>query len=80
MPGSFHRPVRVPGEHFEFVQGGEDPAVIVRSAHETAQALVGRVRADPDPVVVERLIGFAEREGIDAVAELHCGGCTFCAR
>jgi hypothetical protein len=66
----FHRPVRVPGEHFEFVQGGEDPAVLVRSAHETAQALVSRVRADPDPAVVERLVAFAEREGIDAVAEL----------
>ncbi len=70
MPEAFHRPVRVPGEHFEFVQGGEDPAVLVRSAHETAQALVSRVRADPDPEVVERLIAFAEREGIDAVAEL----------
>ena len=70
MAASFHRPVRVPGEHFEFVQGGEDPAVLVRTAHETAQALVSRVRADPDPVVVERLIAFAEREGIDAVAEL----------
>lgn len=70
MAASFHRPVRVPSEHFEFVQGGEDPAVLVRTAHETAQALVSRVRADPDPVVVERLIAFAEREGIDAVAEL----------
>ncbi len=70
MPERFHRPVRVPVEHFEYVQGGEDPAVIVRNAHETAQALVSRVRADPDPEVVERLVAFAEREGIDAVAEL----------
>jgi hypothetical protein len=66
----FHRPVRMPAEHFDFVKGGEDPAVLVRSAHETAQALVSRVRANPDPEVVERLIAFAEREGIDAVAEL----------
>jgi hypothetical protein len=66
----FHRPVRMPAEHFDFVKGGEDPAVIVRTAHETAQALVSRVRADPDPEVVARLVGFAEREGIDAVAEL----------
>jgi hypothetical protein len=28
------------------------------------------VRAHPDPEVVERLVAFAEREGIDAVAEL----------
>ncbi|GAA2751923.1 DNA-directed RNA polymerase subunit beta [Amnibacterium kyonggiense] len=66
----FHRPVRMPAEHFDFVKGGEDPAVLVRSAHETAQALVSRVRADPDPEVVQRLVSFAEREGIDAVAEL----------
>ena len=66
----FHRPVRMPPEHFDFVKGGEDPAVLVRSAHETAQALVSRVRAHPDPEVVERLVAFAEREGIDAVAEL----------
>ncbi|MFD1721372.1 DNA-directed RNA polymerase subunit beta [Amnibacterium endophyticum] len=70
MPSEFHRPVRVPSAHFEFVQGGEDPALLVRTAHETAQALVSRVRADPDPEVVERLVAFAEREGIDAVAEL----------
>ncbi|MGN6446153.1 DNA-directed RNA polymerase subunit beta [Amnibacterium sp.] len=66
----FPRPVRMPSEHFDFVKGGEDPAVLVRSAHETAQALVSRVRADPDPEIVERLVAFAEREGIDAVAEL----------
>lgn len=66
----FHRPVRMPAEHFDFIKGGEDPAVLVRSAHETAQALVSRVRAHPDPEVVDRLVSFAEREGIDAVAEL----------
>jgi len=66
----FHRPVRMPAEHFDFIKGGEDPAVIVRSAHETAQALVSRVRAHPDPEVVDRLVEFAQREGIDAVAEL----------
>ena len=70
MSQAFHRPVRMPGEHFDFVKGGEDPAVIARSAHETAAALVSRVRADPDPEIVARLVGFAEREGIDAVAEL----------
>jgi hypothetical protein len=67
---SFHRPVRVPAEHFSFVKGGEDPAVLARTAHETAQALVSRVRADPDPEIVARLVAFAEHEGIDAVAEL----------
>jgi hypothetical protein len=73
----FHRPVRMPAEHFDFVKGGEDPAVIVRSAHETAQALVSRVRANPDPEVVSRLVSFAEREGIDAVAELWSRAAAF---
>lgn len=70
MTDSFHRPVRVPGSHFEFLLGGDDPAITVRTAHETAAALVSRVRADPDPAIVDRLVAFAEDEGIDAVAEL----------
>ncbi len=39
-------------------------------AHETARALLTRVRADPDPEVLERLLRFTDEHGIDAVAEL----------
>ena len=60
----------MPADRFDAVRGGVDPAAAVRSAHETAVALVHRVRAHPDPDVVDRLVVFAENEGIDAVAEL----------
>jgi hypothetical protein len=50
--------------------GGEDPAHISRVAHETAGALISRVRERPDPDVVERLVAFTDENGIDAIAEL----------
>lgn len=55
---------------FESLQGGSDPALINRVAHETASALVHRVRTDPDPEVVERLVTYTDTHGIDALAEL----------
>src|SRR3954471_11074180 len=64
------RPVKFAGHQFASFQGGEDPAAISRVAHETANALLARVRAQPDPEVVERLISFADENGIDAIAEL----------
>lgn len=65
-----HRPTRLPGEAFEHYQGGEDPAELSRIAHETADTLLARVRRDPDPVILDRLLHYAERHGIDAIAEL----------
>lgn len=66
----FHKPVRAPGALFENMHGADDPAEVNRVAHETAQALVARVHADPQPAVVDRLVGYADDEGIDVVAEL----------
>lgn len=50
--------------------GGEDPAQISRIAHDTAGALLSRVREHPDPEVVERLVSYTDENGIDALAEL----------
>jgi hypothetical protein len=55
---------------FSAIQGGDDPAVVNRVAHETANALLHRVRTDPDPEVVERLVTYTDTHGIDALAEL----------
>ena len=41
-----------------------------RVAHETAAALLERVRRHPDPDVVARLVGYTDENGIDAIAEL----------
>ncbi|WP_368497225.1 DNA-directed RNA polymerase subunit beta [Herbiconiux sp. A18JL235] len=70
MANEFHRPALFDGSAFEAFQGGEDPATINRVAHETAGALLSRVRDDPQPEVIERLLAYTDDHGIDAVAEL----------
>ncbi|WP_210507231.1 DNA-directed RNA polymerase subunit beta [Naasia sp. SYSU D00057] len=70
MTERFSKPVKFAGYQFEGFQGGEDPATVSRLAHETAAALVARVRAERDPEVVERLVTFTDEHGIDAIAEL----------
>ncbi|MEO6201111.1 MAG: DNA-directed RNA polymerase subunit beta [Cryobacterium sp.] len=70
MADDFHKPTQFSGSKFESFQGGDDPASISRVAHETAQALLARVRSDPDPAIVSRLIAYTDEHGIDTVAEL----------
>ena len=70
MTDEFHKPTQFSGSKFESMVGGEDPAQISRVAHETANALMARVRESPDPGVVERLVAFTDDHGIDAIAEL----------
>jgi hypothetical protein len=70
MAENFHKPTQFSGSRFESFQGGEDPAHISRIAHDTAEALLARVRNDPDPDTVERLVAYTDENGIDAVAEL----------
>ncbi|MFO7690077.1 MAG: DNA-directed RNA polymerase subunit beta [Cryobacterium sp.] len=70
MADDFHKPTQFSGSRFEAFKGGEDPAHISRIAHETAQALLARVRDDPNPDTVERLVAYTDENGIDAVAEL----------
>lgn len=70
MSDGFHKPTKFPSHVFEAFQGGDDPAQISRVAHETALALLSRVRNDPDPVVIDRLVEYTDIHGIDALAEL----------
>jgi hypothetical protein len=70
MTERYAKPVKFAGYQFEAFQGGEDPAAVSRLAHETAAAIVTRVRAEQDEAVVERLITFTDEHGIDAIAEL----------
>ncbi|TFC96256.1 MULTISPECIES: DNA-directed RNA polymerase subunit beta [Cryobacterium] len=70
MAENFHKPTQFSGSKFESFQGGDDPAAISRVAHETAHALLARVRSDPDPEIVDRLVAYTDEHGIDAVAEL----------
>lgn len=66
----FHKPTLFSSPKFEAFEGGTDPAQISRVAHETAEALLARVRGNPDAEVVERLVAFTDEHGIDAIAEL----------
>ena len=70
MTDEFHKPTQYSGDKFDTFVGGEDPAQISRVAHDTALALLSRVRDDPDSAIVERLVAFTDQHGIDAVAEL----------
>lgn len=70
MSDRFHKPALFTSGMFEAFMGGEDPAQITRVAHETARALLARVRENPDPEVVDRLVAFTDAHGIDALAEL----------
>lgn len=70
MTDEFHKPTQYSGDKFDTFVGGEDPAQISRIAHETAQALLNRVRENPESEIVDRLVAFTDQNGIDAVAEL----------
>ena len=70
MTDEFHKPTQYSGDKFDTFVGGEDPAQISRVAHETALALLSRVRDNPEAQIVERLVAFTDEHGIDAVAEL----------
>src|ERR1700712_4809480 len=70
MADEFHKPTQYSGDKFDTFEGGEDPAQILRVAHDTAHALVRRARENDDPEVLARLIAYTDEHGIDAIAEL----------
>jgi len=70
MADDFHKPTQYSGDKFDEYEGGEDPAQILRVAHDTANALIGRARASDDPAVLERLVAYTDTNGLDALAEL----------
>lgn len=70
MADNFHRPAFFGGGEFEAFPGGEDPAKVMRAAHESAHQLLARAQSSEDPEVVERLITYTDEHGIDALAEL----------
>jgi hypothetical protein len=70
MADDFHKPTQYSGDKFDTYEGGEDPAAVLRAAHDTAHALVDRARDTDDPEVIARLIAYTDAHGIDAIAEL----------
>ena len=70
MADDFHKPTQYSGDKFDEYEGGEDPAQILRVAHDTAHALISRARQSDDPAVLERLVAYTDTNGLDALAEL----------
>jgi len=70
MADDFHKPALFGGREFEYFAGGDDPARVMRVAHESARALLARARSTDDPEVVDRLVHYTDEHGLDALAEL----------
>ena len=64
------RPAVTEPHLFDRLQSGTDPAVTLQIAHDTATALVRRVRESDDPAVVERLLAYTAEHGVGELAEL----------
>ncbi len=65
-----HRPALFGGRQFEAIAGADDPAAVMRAAHESARTLLARTRGAEDPAVLERLVRYTDEHGIDVLAEL----------
>jgi hypothetical protein len=66
----FNKPALFGGAEFEAFPGGEDPAVVLRAAHESARKLLKGAHDADDPAVLDRLVTYTDDHGIDALAEL----------
>ncbi len=64
------RPVLFEPAVFDSFVGDHDPALRLQVEHDTAAALLSRVRDGADPAVVERLVTFTRVHGVDELAEL----------
>ena len=70
MSDEFHKPTLFSGSKFESLEGGDDPAMVIRAAHESARRLMARARTTDDPAIVDRLVQYTDEHGLDALAEL----------
>ena len=70
MADDFHKPALFGRNEFEAFKGGDDPATLIRTAHQSARLLLARARDSEDPEVVDRLVTYTDEHGIDALAEL----------
>jgi hypothetical protein len=70
QPGEFHKPTLFSGSKFDSLEGGDDPATVIRAAHESARRLMSRARGTDDPQILDRLVRYTDEHGLDALAEL----------
>jgi hypothetical protein len=77
MASDFHKPALFRAGEFEALTGGDDPASVMRAAHQSAHLLVSRARESADPAVVDRLVTYTDDHGIDALAVLWARSSAF---
>ncbi|KNC17711.1 hypothetical protein AC792_13820 [Arthrobacter sp. RIT-PI-e] len=65
-----HKPKPFSPADFEVFAGGVDPSRVSEAAHLAAHALVHHGREADDPAVTRRLVELADRQGLEAIAEL----------
>ncbi|MBP2412895.1 hypothetical protein JOF48_001694 [Arthrobacter stackebrandtii] len=65
-----HKPVPFAPADFEPFAGGTDPARVSEAAHLAARALVRGGRESNDPEVTKRLVKLADKQGLEAIAEM----------
>lgn len=64
------RPAPTQPHLFDREASGVDPAVSLQIAHDTATALVHRIRESDDPAVIDRLLAYTAEHGVAELAEL----------
>lgn len=65
-----HKPIPFAPADFEPYAGGIDPARVSEAAHLAARALVHSGRASNDPKITKRLVKLADKQGLEAIAEM----------
>ncbi len=65
-----HKPLPFAPADFEPFTGGTDPARVSEAAHLAARALVRGGRESNDPAITKRLVKLADRQGLEAIAEM----------
>ncbi len=68
-----HRPAMPGAAHFEALVGETDPATRSEAADRCATLLVRGAYESPDDAVVARVVGLADTEGLDTLADLWAG-------
>ncbi len=65
-----HKPKPFAPADFEVFAGGVDPSRVSEAAHMAAHALVHHGRDADDPEITRRLVELADRQGLEAIAEM----------
>lgn len=64
------RPLHIEPSAFDSIEGAVDPALRLQLAHDSARALMTRIRESSDSETVERVLTYTREHGVDELAEM----------